>query len=96
MTIEQLVTDEDIFEVFKNTNFYDTSPRQIISATLRKREQGCNSGRKSTQCCVDLGLMIKYTSKASEDQYISTYELSITGKKYLELLKEAENENKAD
>lgn len=88
MTIEQLVTDEAVELVFKNTRFGVTPHRYIIAETVKNINEGHRCGHTATACCVELGLVLNPEPRK--------YELSIIGKKYLELLKEAENENKAD
>lgn len=87
MTIEQLVTDEAVAQVFANTRFGKTSHREIISDTVKTISEGHFAGHTAMVCCVELGLVLNPKPRK--------YELSIIGKKYLELLKEAENENKS-
>jgi len=83
MTIEQLVPEYAVEQVFANTKFGVTPHRQIISDTVRSINEGHRCGSTATQCCVEIGLVLNPKPRK--------YELSITGKKYLELLKEAEN-----
>lgn len=83
MTIEQLVTDEAVEQVFANTRF-GIPAREVIADTLNLVSMDHVAGRTAYICCLELGLILK------TEPFI--YELSITGKKYLELLKEAENE----
>lgn len=85
MTIEQLVTDKAIKMVFTNTRF-GIPARQVIADTLKTIKEGNKPGATAGICCVELGLLIMPAYRQ--------YELSITGKKYLELLKETENENR--
>lgn len=70
-TIVDLVSDEMIEKVFKNTNFGQTPKRYILSNTLLKCACGYNAGHTAT-------LIVKRLGLVTED-----WKLSMWGKRYL-------------
>lgn len=57
MSLEKLVTDEQIESVFRNTNFGITPHRDVIKWGLLKASCGFSDGHTARCCMAELGLI---------------------------------------
>jgi hypothetical protein len=55
--LQKIVSDSEISEAFKNTNFGDANPRNVVADTLIKCVCGYGTGRTALSICKELKLL---------------------------------------
>lgn len=78
MKPSELITDNAIEIVFRNTNFGNTTPRQVLEENLIQVKQGWAIGHTAKCCLIELGLIYESTNR----NLVTT----MVGNRYLEIL----------
>ena len=78
MKPNELITDNAIEIVFRNTNFGNITPREVVEKNLIQVKQGWAIGHTAKCCLVELGLIYESTNR----NLIATS----VGDRYLEIL----------
>lgn len=71
-SVQDLVSDEELTEVFAHANYGSMTPREVVKLGLLKTASGYAHGYTSTQILKELGLICK-----------STHDLTTKGRQYL-------------
>lgn len=70
--VEEIISDEELTEVFAHANYGDRTPREVVKLGLLKTACGYAHGFTSTQILKELGLINK-----------ATHDLTTKGRQYL-------------